>query len=496
MKKTLFISFILFANFFLASAQQESPLIEDFVKNIKGSSAFVFNDHLNVLRVNIDNENFELLGLDDKMQVKWKTTLKGYIIDADRFKGKIAALASTEFSGMKGGSNNTYKAYMLNPENGKVLAEKIIYSASDEYMFYPKMATGEGAFFKILIRQSGIKRKLHVGLPGPLALITLNSMAKDHTETMGLEVLDLDENLDSVNSFKPAIANGNFNMGVWNNKGDMFLSWFNGPSIDLYKYPANKKEPSAQLNVSVAFKPDKLAGPDENILFIPSKLNSNVVYYSVIYKNQDNDTELGVGKFDFQNNGKDFVKEVYDKQTMKAIKKNYISINKKIDDPDMGNSGKLKILYADEYNDKLFVTLSTVNHISSSISGGWYVGQDAHIINCYDQNLKRNFQQVLPSRYIYPAQLLETGSHFQKQKLYIVANNRSGNTINGLYAVLDINTGKWEKMEILPKKHIDKTDYVEGLSILWFNNNFVIPYFSLKGLMRSKLNISLQQNTY
>jgi hypothetical protein len=492
MKKTLFTYLTILFLPLLASAQNEPLVIEDFIKSVKTSNTFAFNDHLNIMQVSMEDENFDLVAVNDKMQVVWRTSLAGYGIKTDKLKGKIIALASADHSNMKG-TNNTFVAYVVDPANGKVLATKTVYKSSDEYVEIPQMYTGEGEFFKLAVRQTGYKRKIHVGVP-IVSLFTMSGLYKEMNDTRALQVVEYNDKLDSVKAFKPVISSGLFISLAWNKHADMFISWLNGPSIEVYKYDAGKTAPSNQMAVPVNFEVSKSAVVSDYLYMQPAE-NANLLYYSLIYKNQNKDPELGVGKLDFATNKKSYVVQVLDKASLKAIKKSFAPVNKDLDDVDLGNGNGMSVKYMTETGGRVVVGISSNYSVSSSVSrGGMYMCEDALLLSGFDQDLQLKYQQVLPVNSSYPNIRLKTGYHVDKNKLYVIANTKKGFTTNlGVYGVLDINTGKWDKMERLSKKHLDNGSHSAGASILWFGNNFIVPYYSPK-TFSSKSDLSLQLN--
>lgn len=211
--------------------------------------------------------------------------------------------------------------------------------------------------------------------------------------------------------------------------------------------------------------------------------------------NQDKDAELGIGKFDFSTGKKYFVAEAFDKAHVKMLQKSFVPLNKKIDDADLGPRSGLHLRYLTETNGVLIAAL-TSRYLTTGSYGIWNT-ENSVLINGYDENLNTKFQQILPIKYTVPNNFLPFGYHAAKNKLYVVGNTKSGlTTLNGVYGCLDINTGKWDKMYVLSKKKISNTDYADGDVILWFNDNYLVPYFEAKGLMKNKFNITLQQNSY
>lgn len=370
MTKTLLkILAILFFLPLFASAQTQPQVIEDFVKGVKTSNTFAFNDHLNVMQVSTDDENFDLIAINDKMQVVWRTSLAGYGIKTDKLKGKIIALASSDHSNIKG-TNNTFVAYVVDPANGKVLATKTVYKSSDEYVEFPQMYTGDGDFFLLAVRQTGLKRKVRVGIP-IVSLFAMGSLYKEINETRSLQVVEYNDKLDSVKAFKPALSNGLFITLAWNKHADMFISWFNGPSIEVYKYDAGKTTPSNQMTVPVNFEVSKSTVISDHLYMQPAD-NANLLYYSLIYKNQNHDPELGVGKLDFATNKKSYVVQVLDKSNLKAIKKSFVPVNKDLDDVDLGSGSGMSVKYMTETGGRVIVALSSNYSVSSSIGSGTY----------------------------------------------------------------------------------------------------------------------------
>jgi hypothetical protein len=183
MKKNLLIALVLVLPF-IAAAQDEAPIYKDFYSKSKEIPAsFILNDHVNIMTANKDNDTYDMIAVSDQMQVLWTTQMKGHPVFGAKFKGKILSVASTEYSGMKS-SNNTYNGYVIDPATGKVLVEKVIYDGSSAYMAFPYISTGDGDYFKMAIRQTGMERRVHVTTP--LIFILSNSYSKQFNETRGL----------------------------------------------------------------------------------------------------------------------------------------------------------------------------------------------------------------------------------------------------------------------------------------------------------------------
>src|ERR1700749_1534267 len=252
MKKSLLICFILLLPA-ISFAQDYNPISDDFYVDTKGiTNVITINDHIGVVQVNNSNDNFELLALDEKMNILWRTTISGYGVQIGRFKDKIAVVAATEHTTFKG-NGNTYKGFIIDPTNGKTLAEKIIYDDNNDYIEFPKVLIGDN-YFKFCIRQTYATRKMHVGIP-IFFVFQVSSWDKELIQTQKLEVTDFNEQLEKTNTVKP-VVNGTFINVTCNDNADMFVSMLNGPDIEVDKYNAGQNSPSAQLDADVAIKPN------------------------------------------------------------------------------------------------------------------------------------------------------------------------------------------------------------------------------------------------
>ena len=494
MRKNLLITLILILPF-IVSAQDDAVVLKDFYEKARSiPTSFIFNDHVNIMQVNKDNESFEMIAINDQMQVLWKTELKGYAITGAKFKNKILAVASTDYSGVKS-NNNTFKGYLLDPSTGKVLVEKVLFEGPVGYMTDPYVFTGDGAFFKLGIRQNGMERRLHVTTP--ILFMISNSYAKQLNETKSLDVIDFNDQLEVINKYKPEIDKGDFINWRCNNLGDMFIGWLNETSLDFVKYSAGKNIPSNKVSSDGAFKKEnKDVPPGVYIAIAPSKKNGNVLYYSLMYKNLTNkEMELGVGKLDFSNGKKQFVNEVFTKDHVKSLEKAFVPVNKKMDKPDLGSPKNLGVRGISENNDHLIISLSSRSSNQGSM-GVWEV-ESSTLINGYDTDLNLKYQQFIPSSYSFPSRLLPSGYCLNNNKLFVITNDKQGMaTILATYATLDLRSGKWDKMIWLSKKKINNSDFAGSSSVLWYGNGFIVPYLDIKsGIGTTKYNITLQQNS-
>jgi hypothetical protein len=500
MKKLIFLLALLP----LFAMSQNNGVYQDYFEKVRDLSAAVkINGQLSVLQVNTDNENYAVVAINDKMQMVWRTPMAGYAMAVAKFKGKIIAIAATDHSATLG-KNNIYKAVIIDPANGKIVTTKTIYEGAPEYMDFPEILISKDNFLGIGVRQSTFKRKLHVAAPSIFALISLSKFDKQYHDTKDLNVFQYDENLNVINTFKPEVLPTATYAGMQvNEAGDVFVAWFsdgktkgNDGGVSIHRYEYGKKQQAGTIKADIGLRSDFFSAVDA-IQFTTSSVNRSKIYLGLFYTNLNKDLELGIGAFDLSTGQKKFITEVFDRTHFKAIEKEYVEFNNKLHSLDLGRS--LQVRCFEEVNGSLVMAATSRGSQSSAInSSGTWITELGILIQVYDPALTLKYRQFVPSFYAYPNRRIPIAYIFTTTgKLHILASDKTGtNTMNALYSVLDLQSGKWNKMERLSKKKIDNSAYADGGATLWFDNFFYTPYLEPKGFTGTKYNVTYQQNSY
>jgi hypothetical protein len=487
--KRLLLQYLLLIVPIFAFAQSNPPVYKDLTGKIKKIvHSFKLTDHASVIQTNVDDENFELIAINDKMEVLWRTTLKGFAIGAGKFKGQILAVAATGFSQAKG-IISPYNGFLINGQTGKLIQQKVIYNSSYDTKEWAKaFFTENDANFSLVIGQTDNNKSI------PMFEVS-------HVDTKDLTVINLNEKLEAINT-KHIVPNGGFVGIADNNKNELFVFVIqDDKTLKVSKYEASKTESSGTViqNIDLNRKSDiEYGNPngkpniESDAWAFASSNDQNIAYFASVHKNYDKDRELTVCKLDFTTRTSQIVNEVLDGKHIRSIEKNYSPFDKKLDKPDVGGGSYMAVRYMEEYNGTLLVTFS--EHYIASIGKGGFFKEYSLIINGYDLNLKQKFQQILPSLSESTPHLLYTGYHFINNALYVIANTgeRKRSTF---YGQLDLSTGNWLKLEILPRKGIENYEYSDK-NVLWFTNGFIVPYMAPHGLIMGKEIASLQLSTY
>ncbi len=489
MKKYFTLFVILFMTI-CCYAQNEAPVLKDFAKNVKGIRQILnYGDNVRIVQINNENDEFEIVAINESMQVLWRTPLKGYGIVIANFKGKILAVAATEY-GTFLTSNNAYKGFLLDGKTGKVVLEKIMYDGPKDKVVIPFVcASKDGVFFKLALRKTDIDRKVHVGLPGPLALITMKNIEEQGLTTNELQVMDFDENLNITSTLKPAIEGGFFSGICCNSNGDVAIAWYDGGSLKIVKYVNGKTTPQDNIteNLDVGYGEDK--NVSQKIAFLPSRQNPNVFYSALVMQNSSKIWTLGVTKYDFKSKSKKTAYVSYDKETIKDIQKSYKQLDKKIDKPDFGPEKDFAINSIGEFNDRIIVAVSA--HYSEQGKYATVYIERSLLIHGFDLNMDLQYYQQLPSNGANFMYYVGAGFYGDKNGYQVAAIYDKNKAIIGS---LNPTTGEWDKMEVLAKGKIDAT-YPDVPHIIWFSKTFILPYSNLKGITKTNQDITLQLNT-
>lgn len=495
MRKLLFL---LLLTPFAAMAQTEPVLIEEFYKKSNGIvKTFKLNDDVSIMQVNADNDSFDIIALNAQMKVLWKTNLVGHGMSSGKFKDKIVAVAATDFSSIKRTTNNNYKGFVLDPATGKVIVEKALYTGSATNVETPSFFfTDNGDYFKMIPLQTAFANRMHVAMPGPLALFSISRAAKQLTTIAGgFFVIDYDINLDKKSTLEPALPEGKILDFNCNKTGDLFVLYAKTAATpEVLRFEAGKSQPSGKVALKLPLHQkidvDDLAS---HIILVPSQANSGIAYVGLVHDNEQKETQLTLSKVNMADSKVQTVTELFNKDHIKQLEASFTPIEKKIKDPSLGKADNLDVKLMNDVSGHLVITISGRHSVASQRVPLW--GEDAALINSYNPELKLEHQNLIPSRgtsmVSAPRSYMLNG-----EKLHIISNDDKGpKSVNALYTVLNLSTGKWEKMQWIINKQASGYDYFNGLDIIWFKNSVIIPYNAIKGITGNKREISILQST-
>ena len=473
-KKLIWCSIFLLPLF--ANAQDNQVLIKDFAKKVKDITASVIvNDHENIMQIKLDDDNFELVAMDDKMKVLWRNTYKGSAVTFGKFKGHLLAITGSYPYQLKQ-KENIYAAYLIDENSGKILLQHDLYKDKAETVedVHP-IFSADGSGFTLVIRQTKLKNRFSI----VFSLDALN-------DTKGLILASLNDKLEPTVSY-PEFEDGTLASVTAASDGSYFLFCVGKDNkLKISKFEAGKNQSSLNITQDINMREKSDIKPDLAEA-IPSETDRNIVYFSMIHKSPDKEMQLTLVKADFNLHTAKVVHDPLTKDRLKPLIKTFVPPNKEIEKADISNDyDHFKISSFTEYKNTLMVTFS--NSFLTQFAGRMYYINTSTIIDIFDNDLNKRAQQIMPTwgTDILPA------LHFSDNSVYLLSNYGQGH-FDIYYGQLDLSSGQWLKLQKLGKKNIDKGDNVTNNN-LWYKDNFVIVYRSYSNSPNSNVDLTLQQN--
>lgn len=501
MKTKLTFLYLLFLFYqFNSFAQTQVNVIKKPSWNIKSSydsksgSKVDLSGNAIAMIVDVPKADFAVVTVDDKLNQKWLTELSGFPMSIGKFKNNVMVIAASDRSFFKSFTNQ-FKAYLLDEQSGKLLSEKIIYEGSKDYIETPEFFIAkDGSYFKMATRLTGLKRKVHIGLP-IVGFFTALKMDKDFNESQSYTVIDFNDKLEQVQKMEPDMPDGDTWKASCGDDGSFIIS-----TVDAAKGKCNvaiylSSSPTPLKTVSIPID----AGNQDDISTISfaSSKKPLINYIGIFYKNANKERSTLVAKIDFNNGTYTSNREVFDKEHLKELQKSFVPVNKKFWDLNFSNSKYLDIRQITEYNDKLVVTISPRSVYSSS--HGSSTSEGSVLINAYNSEMKPLYHQFIPRDYVSTqmGEGCEVSFNLANNTLRMLANQADGLTaVATLYAEMDLESGKINKINMISKDDIKNSYYANTEYISWLNDSFVIPFVERIGIFSKRVDIQLLQLKY
>lgn len=483
MKKLLLLLVALAPGVLLA--QTEIKLVKEYATDVRDMDGpVVLNDKIQITVTNADKDHFNVIANNEDLSSAWTTNLTGYNVFCGIFKNKV--LVVSEDNAKEFRDQVTYTARLLEGATGKVVLEKVIYDKTLAYEEIPHFSvTADGSTFNLTIVESKTVHKMRV----------FNSV--NHEGVNDIISMSIDERLNVVNTFHPAVKDGNLLTVQYDKAGNLYNSWYINGVVSVFKY-LSKAEPVSQ--VTEAYEIPKRA--KAAFRFLPSTKDPNVVYMAASYTDNDNVCKVRISKLNFFTQKSHPIDDDFNKSDLKALEKSFVPVNTKLDKPSDLDSKWLNIVSLSEQNGMLIVFFSS-EHITSLISTT-PTGSSTHVSNnpsCllisgYDLDLNHKYYQVMPSSY----KLTTVYNFFSKltcrikgSMLCIIAPYKGDGL---LYSVMEPATGAWKSMTLLEKRKLGNSYAPNVDSTFWYTNSFAVPYIEARGMMKNFKNIALQQFSY
>jgi len=491
MKSLITFSVIILIVKFNALAQTQINVIKKPAWNIKTSYDSKYGSKLDIagnalaMIVDVPKADFAVVIVDDKLNQKSITPLSGFPMAIGKFKNSILVVASSDRSFLTS-FENKFIGYLLDETTGKLIMQKIIYEGKKDYFEQPDFFFSEdGSYFKMSVRLTNMKRTIHFG-----------STAKEFKSSQSYTIIEYNSNLEQAQKMEPQMPAGD----TWNascaKDGTFIISTFDTENrkINIATYLSSNPKPLKVVSMPIDLYKDK----DDEVSSITcaSSKTPLINYVALFYRNSNKEFSSYIARVDFNTGTYILAKEIFDNDHIKALRKSFVPVNKKIDDIEFKNPKYMNIRHLEEYNDKLLVSIASKYTMSSQYQTITFDG--SVLMNIYDQALKPLYYQFIPRN--YKSQLSEGSKvsyNLKDNVLRILANQQDGLlSVSTIYTEMDLNSGKINKMNFIPKNDIKSSYYANTEAVSWLNESFITPFVERAGSFSKRVDIQILQMKY
>jgi hypothetical protein len=437
----------------------------------QSKSLIPLKNNLTAAFIKLDTYSNGVTALDSQMKSKWLTKIPGHSLAIGLFKEKIIAISATDIEFDKTNKNN-YDAYLLDPNNGKILLQKKIYEGNVEFIQQPQLFfSNTGLFFKMAIRVTNYKNK------------SRGSEDDDKfKQTQSFTFFELDEQLNVKNSTNPIIK-GSYSGSVCNEDGNIFIrTYLSKQVVQIALYKSGITEPIKQLQQPIDITTDVnsslyISHMQSANKFLVSKSNSDIAYLASFSYSNAKKSILSVIKFDFAIDKTTELKEIFDKEHISELEKKY--------DFNLSKPYSLNVFDLNEYGNKIFVTIGVVKASSASTgnsTGIVSIGSTGVLLNVYDKDLKPAYQHILNRD--ASGSFFGLGMFYDTKSIHMIYNSFKWPKSSSIYTKMDPETGEILKTYNLDQQSQTLTNLSDATATIWLKNSFVISYLQPRNLYR------------
>lgn len=429
-----------------------------------------------VALVTLNGNEYGIIKINDKLKTQWRTSLRGVPHRVLKFHDNLLVLAAAERRG------DAAIAYLLNPQNGKIIKQAAIFEKladpADKDVTIKALQNTASSDVKFAVRYSDKK-------------------APDLT--LGLNIVSFNDDLEITSTDKiPLGTTGQFVNCALNSRGDLiFLSAEDNNQFKAQSFRAKTWIPQKKLFFS--FQPRKKSRFLADLYL--SELNPDVAFVYIDYKNEEKDDIRAIHKLDFENEKVFSYEKTLNKDFIKEAKSGFEVINKKIDKPDYGDWDKMKVIDIIDNGESVLVAQEVRYSYDSpspnSLRTYWTTGDGLLVL--LDKNMKPVSQTIIPKRFRINVPVgVSSSIHIRDNKILWLSGYDKGSGRTAIYARIDIQTGKLEKIEELTKKDIKGRYPADPQATLWFKNNFILSYLDSDAVMLriTRMQANLQNFSY
>jgi hypothetical protein len=427
--------------------------------------------------------------INSKGTMNWQTTVPGFPVGMGRFKNNVVFFYTLD-NPEKLGSINEVHAAMIGIKEKKILADKVVYTNPNKNVIEPVVLNDPaGDFNYLLIRISGQR--------GGLASLAIKAENKTHEFTQ-LSIISLESNLEThIKDLKDIALETFFAGACAGNNNEVYVSSFSKDQLITERFDddGNLK---GKLAVDASIRRKSAMDPIIEIFPVIKydSLQGNCDL-AVRYRNDHKDEVMRLFRFNFNDQkaysteetplDKDYVKQLEKVQGKKNKLSNFKSIDELYPVQILETNNKVIVLKEIQYETGIG---------SSNDPEKFY--REGNIISIYTKDLQQ-VSDVIIDKFMETYIMGGTSicSQVKNGKLYVITCElgRRADNYKAVLSIINMDDGAIET-STLDKEDAGKGWITDPTTILWFNNNFIIPFTEGKAFLRLKFKTDLQSENY
>lgn len=408
-----------------------------------------------------------LVRVNQKLQEKWKMELQASLLGLSKLGDKILLLYTTDWKKGKFSKFNSVNARLIDPETGKVLADKKLLTVDDNAFAHIQLfKSADGNFQQLMVRKTEWKREGMIP-----AIINHEPQMTEKTEFYAIDPF-LETSL--IGSHTSATKNLQFLRSTVTSQGDVYILWADNDNLLAQHFPKNPGAATTKISLPLDWKIRK----STTAVIEVNPANPQIVAASVWYTNKGTNIKTVLFNFALKNAKsidesleRDYSQQLEQQVEVpagekKEIRKNYFS-----------GLQPRAILFYENKPVLIREVIGTENSGSSGRNIRYYCGEA--LISVYDVNLATPKHFLINKFYEAfiggPGQ--SWGHHIKDEHLIFLTNDVAGPAMyQRFFGKINLKSMKWEQWEQLKKGTtvVKSAVPIECDATLWFPRGAVL----------------------
>jgi WD40 repeat protein len=495
MKKILYLLLFTGLNFSGYAQVKETIFLPEVLKNVTGMRKVTLPNN-NIAYISNDNDGkVEIDVYDTNLKSIWTKTFSGNSQAVTLFGDNLLFFETTDKTLMNG-SNSEFKAFLINPTDGAILKQEILFSGNNNYVTIPYLLVcKDNKSFYFGIRETNLKRGVKIGFGVIATIATIKKIDDNGNKINSFRIKKFDNNLKETSEYYPDLQEGDLMNLALSPDEKLFIATSKDSEIKVSKYDFTSPKPVKVLSEYVSFDSGlfKMDRVSNYLKITTDSVNKDVVYLVGTLDNRKA-SETIFNKYDFAKGNIKTFSQIYDKDMLKELEKSYT-----LSHPDLkkvsylGTGGmKLEGFNIIEGNYYLCIGYNSLDMRPSS--GPSFTNSMGLVFLKLDKNLDLQYSTAIPRMMnsVYSARI----SLVQKNnEFYLFTNHEKKGTF--ISCNINLADGKIKALQVISPSKAATFDISDVSNIHLVGKDIIIPLSENKvnSFGTPRANISLVKYT-